>query len=173
MKNLFSLLLLMACLPAVAMEERETKKQISIKLVMTQEEQDKRTKKLATILTLIQQYGTIKAKSKKSAKKPNLKKLWKKARHQILQGADVNTTTNFKNTALILAAEYGKQEIALLLLNNGAHVNAENDIHLTALECAQTNNHTDMVELLTRRGACEDIQNKTNSNSTKKVNFAD
>ena len=135
-KSVFALLFI-TYLPIIAMEnikeptiEENKKIIVQIKLTMTREERNKRTKKLATILTLIQE-GQSTGDAKKSL---NCNKLWKKAKHQILQGADANTIIGFKNSALILAAEHGKKKFAQLLLDNGANVNHLNEFKSTALQ---------------------------------------
>ncbi|KIY99706.1 Ankyrin repeat domain-containing protein 2 [Monoraphidium neglectum] len=63
-------------------------------------------------------------------------------------GASVDLLDNNKNTALHYAAGYGQAESVRLLLDSGADKAAKNEDDKTALEVAQLNEHTEVVELL-------------------------
>lgn len=82
----------------------------------------------------------------------------------ITAGADVNISSwNDYWTPLHLAAELNAIEIALLLINNGANVNAVSNISLgycttTPLRIAIKNNHLEMVKLLVNNGALVNFQ---------------
>ncbi|XP_044579736.1 ankyrin-1-like [Cotesia glomerata] len=82
----------------------------------------------------------------------------------ITAGADVNISSwNDYWTPLHLAAELDASEIALLLINNGANVNAVSNISLgycttTPLRIAIKNNHLEMVKLLVKNGALVNFQ---------------
>ena len=71
----------------------------------------------------------------------------------IAAGADVNTSDNNGNTALIWAAFKGHANIVILLLNRGADVNATNNDGITALMWAAENGHTHVVRSLLDNGA--------------------
>ena len=60
-------------------------------------------------------------------------------------GADPNIADNFHQTALYIACENGKYEIASTLIDGGADTNPES---CSPLEIACENNHIDIVELL-------------------------
>lgn len=65
------------------------------------------------------------------------------------RGAEVDVKDNLEgNTALIWAAFIGKKEICKLLLDNGANVNAVNDMGETAYDLAWKNGRKDCCQLL-------------------------
>lgn len=76
----------------------------------------------------------------------------------IAGGADVNERHDGEGTPLILAATYGRDTIALLLIDAGADVNrsevvAPRDLMRTPLTAAARNGHDGMVEQLLAKGA--------------------
>jgi hypothetical protein len=77
------------------------------------------------------------------------------------RGADVNgKSPDNGGTALMLAAMGGKREMAELLLDNGADVNAMSRDGNTALMFAVLFAHRDVVQLLMEHGADTKIKNK-------------
>jgi ankyrin repeat protein len=70
----------------------------------------------------------------------------------IINGANVNAKEVDRNTPLRSAAKNGCTNIAQLLINNNAAVNAEN-FSSTPLHDASTYGHIDMVKLLIKNGA--------------------
>lgn len=156
--------------PVIAMEDTEEKKEKYIKLFITQKELNERTQKLMKVLNTIQ-LGKLTVYNQKSPrKKLNPKKLWKKAKHQILQGADPNATTiTFNNTVLILASEHGKEELVRLALNNGAEVNRQNKEGTTALLRATLCNHKEIIKLLLQHHANVTLENNAGNSPLKEA----
>ncbi len=70
----------------------------------------------------------------------------------IKNGASVNTSENNGDTVLIYASQIGNSEIAKLLLENGANVDARSEFG-TALEYASRDGHLEIVKLLVEQGA--------------------
>lgn len=66
----------------------------------------------------------------------------------LLQGENVNTVNNWKQTPLHLATSVGQLEIMLLLLDSGAQVNARDHQNLTPLHQAVIHCNKKSVELL-------------------------
>jgi len=88
-------------------------------------------------------------------------------------GVDVNQKTGlFCFTALHLACANGHKDVAELLLENGADVNAENKGGHTPLHIAtrSTQCHEDIVQLLIDRGA--NINSKTKRQSNTALHYA-
>jgi len=73
---------------------------------------------------------------------------------------------------LIVACAFKNYDIAKLLLENGANVNAKNDNGETALIIAAQNDHTEIVKLLLEKGAKYDPFYKTNDGFTYLMAFA-
>jgi len=73
-------------------------------------------------------------------------------------GADIENKDNSGYTALILAAQYGHEEIITLLLDRSANIEEKTNSEYTALHEAADNGHTDIVTLLLDRGAKIDIE---------------
>lgn len=70
------------------------------------------------------------------------------------QGADVQVKDAHGATPLLKAARYGYTEIAALLIEKGADVNAKDDaIGMTPLILAASRGHTDTTKLLIEKGA--------------------
>lgn len=77
-------------------------------------------------------------------------------------GADVNAKFGKKITLLMIAAEYGDEELAEFLLSHGADVNEKNDNDYTALMYAVFYGKSPrIVQLLLEKGANRDITFKT------------
>ncbi len=77
----------------------------------------------------------------------------------ILAGANVNTTDNSGNTALMEASRHGYKDIVDMLIKTGANVNATANDGNTALIWASKNGYKDVLEILIKAGA--DISDKT------------
>jgi len=72
----------------------------------------------------------------------------------LMRGADVNAKDIRDNTALHRASMHGHTDVAEILLEAGANVNAKDDIRgKTALHCAARNRHMDVARLLLEAGA--------------------
>ncbi|EYE95822.1 ankyrin repeat domain-containing protein, partial [Aspergillus ruber CBS 135680] len=91
----------------------------------------------------------------------------------IYHGADVTRTVekpiNNGWTALHLAACWGLEDIARLLLTKGANINAKTDQGATALHTASGLGKTAMVQLLLRNGAEAEIQSNSGETALQKA----
>ena len=58
----------------------------------------------------------------------------------------------FRSTPLILACTKGHAEVVTSLLELGADIQLKDSYGRTALECAKTNGHTNIVDLLKNHG---------------------
>ena len=67
-------------------------------------------------------------------------------------GGDVNAEDWNGYTPLQLAAEYGRKEVAELLIAKGAYVNAKANGGLTPLVLAEEEKHTETADLLLKHG---------------------
>ena len=76
----------------------------------------------------------------------------------------VFTEDKYGQTPLHIAAENGHRDMAELLLNNGADVNAKANNYTRPLHIAAENGHRDMAELLLNNGA--DVNAKANGDNT-------
>ena len=86
-------------------------------------------------------------------------------------GIDINSKTNFNNTALTYAAYKGHLQCMELLLARGADINSRNKEKLTALHYAALNGHEACVSLLLNKGAAitdniDSYKPHINTNST-------
>ncbi len=74
--------------------------------------------------------------------------------HLLEQGSDVDAREEtFGGTALFLSAFMGNCDLANVLLNAGAHVDAKSHKGHTPLMAASFKGHIDLVQLLVSRGA--------------------
>ena len=73
--------------------------------------------------------------------------------HLLQHGMKANTKTRDDATGLIVAAVTGQEEVALLLLNNGADVNIPDLREFTPLHYAAAMGHERLVKLLLEKGA--------------------
>lgn len=64
-----------------------------------------------------------------------------------------------EETPLHLAAEYGSADVAALLLEHGADVDARNKLGVTPLQCAASRGDKNIASLLIKRGAIVNAQN--------------
>jgi len=72
----------------------------------------------------------------------------------LAEGVDVNATECDRNaTALHLAAEGGRRDVAELLLDSGANVQLRDNMGFTALDLAVKNRHVALARLLLDHGA--------------------
>ena len=75
-------------------------------------------------------------------------------KQHLAAGTDVNTKDNFLGvTPLHSAASWGRKEIAELLLENGADVNAKREDGETPLDAAIGNKHSEIAALLRKHGS--------------------
>lgn len=73
---------------------------------------------------------------------------------EILDGGEnVNTTNEYRSTALLYAAKANQMEAAALLIRHGARVDASNNARTTALHCAASSGHLLMCKFLIDKGA--------------------
>lgn len=73
--------------------------------------------------------------------------------------ADVNSSANNGDTALIVASEEGLSEIVKLLLEKGADKNKKGKNGRTALTAAESNKHTSVIEILKSEGVSPEDKN--------------
>ena len=78
------------------------------------------------------------------------------------QGADVNATGGYGNTALSMAAWEGQTTVVKALLDRGADVNLKDSNGYTALMLAASDGGTEIVQLLLDKGA--DVNARTGRN---------
>ena len=86
----------------------------------------------------------------------------KKAKVLVLieNGTDVNQNVdNFQTSPLHIAAKEGLDEIAEILIQNGAKLNAKDDLNLTPLHYAVIGNHLSTVKILVKNGCDLDSSN--------------
>ncbi len=72
---------------------------------------------------------------------------------QLRSGADINSRDRYGQTALMLAAHRGFQEIVDTLLEHGADLNVTAKYHLSALMLAVIAGHSATALMLARAGA--------------------
>ena len=77
---------------------------------------------------------------------------------------------NEKLSSLMLASHYGHNETVLLLLQNGAHVNMQDNDGWPSLMYASQNGHTETVLLLLQNGAHVNMQNNEGLSSLMLTN---
>jgi uncharacterized protein len=88
------------------------------------------------------------------------------AKHLVTRGAEVNIASNnaFKVAPIHSACAISNEEIALLLLENGANVNAKQQNGVTPLHTAAHHGQTKLAQLLLKYGA--DIHTKMDTGQT-------
>jgi ankyrin repeat protein len=74
-------------------------------------------------------------------------------KEHLAAGTDRDEFDNFERTPLTFSAEYGRKEIAELLIAEGADVNAKSDESGTPLYRAALKGHKEIVEMLIAAGA--------------------
>ncbi|MDP6015271.1 MAG: ankyrin repeat domain-containing protein [Candidatus Latescibacteria bacterium] len=78
----------------------------------------------------------------------------------LLQGTDVEATTDRGLTALHLAAGYGYTDLTRELIAHGAGVNTQDDLGRTPLMLAAQEGHTDVAHLLLDSGTSAGLRNQ-------------
>ena len=76
-------------------------------------------------------------------------------------GADVDSTNEFGDTALIDVASIGNDKVAEVLLEHGANPNANSETNDNPLHCAVANGNARLVALLLDYGANHDYETDT------------
>ena len=84
----------------------------------------------------------------------------KKIKYLVYLGADVNASSKYGKTALMIAATWGHLDVVKCLAECGADVNASTRFGITALMEAACNGHLDVVKYLFENGADLDVKNK-------------
>jgi len=74
-------------------------------------------------------------------------------RRLLLSGFDVNARNRYGQTALMLAAHHGRQEMVEILIESGADLNVTAKYNLSALMLAVIADHAVIAQLLARAGA--------------------
>jgi ankyrin repeat protein len=82
----------------------------------------------------------------------------------LANGVDVDVKNDFGFTPLLKAAQFGRREVAELLIAKGADVSVKDKFGRTPLHCAVDEGHTEIVELLIAKGA--DVNGKDNGGRT-------
>lgn len=90
---------------------------------------------------------------------------WNYIQELISLGANVNAKNKKGQTALMVAALYGKQDTVEMLLSNHADVNAKDIYDSTALLSAASMERADIVELLLKNHADVNATNKYGSSA--------
>ena len=84
-------------------------------------------------------------------------------------GSDLNEKDPFGSTPLIIAATFGKTEVALALIAAGADLNIKNNDGSTALITAAFLCRTEIVKALLAKGADKNATNKAGSTALESV----
>ena len=77
----------------------------------------------------------------------------KKVKYLVYLEADVNASSKYGKTALMIAATWGHLDVVKCLAQGGADVNASTRFGITALMEAACNGHLDVVKYLAECGA--------------------
>lgn len=80
--------------------------------------------------------------------------------HSFLEKTDINLPDEYGNTPLLLTCGAGAQNIAFVLIENGAEINVSNKDGWTPLITAASAMKYDVAELLLKRGAQVNVANK-------------
>ncbi|MDP6736975.1 MAG: ankyrin repeat domain-containing protein, partial [Nitrospinaceae bacterium] len=82
----------------------------------------------------------------------------------LANGVDVNVKNDFGFTPLLKAAQFGRREVAELLIAKGADVSVKDKFGRTPLHCAADEGQMEVAELLIAAGA--DVNGKDNGGRT-------
>ena len=82
----------------------------------------------------------------------------------LANGVDVNVKNDFGFTPLLKAAQFGRREVAELLIAKGADVSVKDKFGRTPLHCAADEDQTEVAELLIAAGA--DVNGRDNGDRT-------
>jgi len=82
----------------------------------------------------------------------------------LANGVDVNVKNDFGFTPLLKAAQFGRREVAELLIAKGADVSVKDKFGRTPLHCAADEGQTEVAELLIAAGA--DVNGRDNGDRT-------
>jgi len=91
-----------------------------------------------------------------AAENGNLEKI----KELVKNGADVNSISDYGDTALMLASQYGQLEVVKYLLEKSADIHTKDEDGKTALMWASENGYTKIVELLksAENGSLEEVK---------------
>ena len=84
----------------------------------------------------------------------------KKVKYLVRLGADVNASSKYGKTALMIAATWGHLDVVKCLAECGADVNASTRFGITALMKVARDGNLDMVKYLAENGADLDASDK-------------
>jgi len=76
--------------------------------------------------------------------------------------SDANSKSILENSPIHLFSFLGHADAVVILLENGAIIDAAGDIGNTALHCAALGDHRDVIVILMARGANSSIRNEFN-----------
>jgi ankyrin repeat protein len=82
----------------------------------------------------------------------------------LANGVDANVKNDFGFTPLLKAAQFGRREVAELLIAKGADVSVKDKFGRTPLHCAVDEDQTEVAELLIAAGA--DVNGRDNGDRT-------
>ena len=78
----------------------------------------------------------------------------------------IDHVNDYGDTALIIAAKYGNDQTAKILINHGANLNIKNDRGVTALAIASSNGYIKVVELLLASSRLNCLNEQDNNGNT-------
>jgi ankyrin repeat protein len=93
----------------------------------------------------------------------------KAIQQHIKAGSDLNEKDEYGSTPLIIAATFGKDEIARALIDAGADMNCRNNDGSTPLHVAAFLCRTEIVKMLLENGADKNLQNNFGSTALESV----
>jgi hypothetical protein len=90
-------------------------------------------------------------------------------KQHIAAGSDLNIKNEYGSTPLMVAATFGKTEVALLLIEGGADVNMTNNENSSPLHTAAFFCRTEIVKALLEHGADKSLKNIYGSTALESV----
>ena len=87
----------------------------------------------------------------------------------IAAGSDINAKDQYGSTPLMVAATFGKTDIAIALIDGGAQLNIPSNDGSTALHTAAFFGRTEIVKALLKKGADKSIKNNYGSTALESV----